>query len=181
MLWLSHHWPDDYDRCTLVGRSHICRRCLWFWPICLTVTALALAGVRWPVALDPWLLFLLPVPVVTEWWFEHLDRIRYSARRQIAFTVLAAPAVGVGLARYLESPGDGLFWMVVGFYAVVCILPVLIRSRRARASRRHDGAGSGTSKMWVQSTGGSGGSGTHSPGSTTGVSVTPDTRMRKNR
>jgi hypothetical protein len=132
-LWLSHHWPEDYDRCARIGHTHVCRRCLWFWPICLGTTVLALAGVRWGSALDPWLLFLLPVPVVVEWWAEHLDVVRYSATRQTVLTVLCAPAVGVGLARYLESPGDPLFWGVVATYAVVCIIPVVIQGRRTRA------------------------------------------------
>jgi hypothetical protein len=131
-LWLSHHWPEDYDRCAVVGRSHVCRRCLWFWPATLAVTVLTLAGVRWPVPLDPWLLALMPVPVVAEWWAEHLTDVRYSPTRQVALTLLAAPAVGVGLARYLESPGDHLFWTVVGAYAVICVVPVLIQGRRRR-------------------------------------------------
>ncbi len=134
-LWLSHHWPEDYDRCATVGRSHVCRRCLWFWPACLGTMVLALAGVRWPVALDPWLLFLLPVPVVVEWWAEHLHLVRYSPSRQVVLSVLAAPAVGVGLARYLESPGDTLFWGVVAVYAVVCLVPVLIGGRTGRTGR----------------------------------------------
>lgn len=130
-LWLSHHWPEDYDRCARIGRSHVCRRCLWFWPVCLATTALALAGTRWSTSLDPWLLALLPVPVVAEWWGEHLHRLDYSASRQVVLTVVAAPAVGVGLARYLVTPGDGLFWTVVGVYAVVCLVPLLVGARRA--------------------------------------------------
>jgi len=131
-LWLSHHWPEEYDRCAHIGRSHVCRRCLWFWPAALATTALALAGLRWPVGLDPWLVVLLPVPVVIEWWCEQLGLARYSPRRQVPLTLLAAPAVGVGLARYLESPGDVLFWAVVAAYAVICLVPVAAgRSRRA--------------------------------------------------
>lgn len=133
-LWLSHHWPEDYDRCARIGRSHVCRRCLWFWPVCLATTVLALTGIRWSTSLDPWLLALLPVPVVAEWWGEHLHRLGYSASRQVVLTVIAAPAVGVGLARYLVSPGDGLFWTVVGVYAVVCLVPVLIGARSARGA-----------------------------------------------
>lgn len=131
-LWLSHHWPDDYDRCTRIGRAHVCRRCLWFWPATLAVTVAALAGLRWPASLDPWLLVLLPVPVVAEWWAEHLGRVAYSGRRQVALTLLAAPAVGVGLARYLEHPGDPLFWGVVAAYAVLCAAPLLLTPSRHR-------------------------------------------------
>ena len=131
-LWLSHHWPEDYDRCVRIGHRHVCRRCLWFWPACLATMLLTLAGLRWPDALDPWLVALLPVPVVIEWWGEHLGLIRYSAARQVPLTLLAAPAVGVGLARYLEHPGDRLFWGVVASYAVLCLVPFLIGPRHTR-------------------------------------------------
>ncbi|RUP39443.1 MAG: hypothetical protein EKK60_06955 [Gordonia sp. (in: high G+C Gram-positive bacteria)] len=67
-----------------------------------------------------------------EWWGEHLGLIRYSAARQVPLTLLAAPAVGVGLARYLEHPGDRLFWGVVATYAVLCLVPFLIGPRLAR-------------------------------------------------
>jgi len=135
-LWLSHHWPEDYDRCVRIGHRHVCRRCLWFWPACLATMLLTLAGLRWPNALDPWLVALLPVPVVIEWWGEHLGLIRYSAARQVPLTLLAAPAVGVGLARYLEHPGDRLFWGVVATYAVLCLIPFLIGPRLTRDRTR---------------------------------------------
>ncbi len=131
-LWLSHHWPEDYDRCARIGHAHVCRRCLWFWPATSVVLIGALANVRWSVGLDPWLLVLLPVPVVVEWWAEHLGLARYSAMRQVALSVLAAPAVGVGLARYLERPTDPLFWVVVAGYAVLCAVPVALGHRRHR-------------------------------------------------
>jgi hypothetical protein len=131
-MWLSHHWPEDYDRCAPIGGSHVCRRCLWFWPTALAVAALTLAGVRWPTSLDPWFVALLPVPVVVEWWLEQLDRVRYSPSRQVPLSLLAAPAVGVGLARYLQTPADPLFWGVVMTYAVICAVPVFLARRPAR-------------------------------------------------
>ena len=26
-MWIAHHYPEDYDRCVLIGRTHVCRRC----------------------------------------------------------------------------------------------------------------------------------------------------------
>jgi hypothetical protein len=137
-MWLSHHWPEQYDRCVHIGRSHVCRRCLFFYPTCFAFTALALAGISWPDWLDPWLLWLLPIPVVIEWWLEHLELVRYSGTRQVALSLIAAPAVGKGLARYLEQPTDRLFWAVVTTYAVVCLIPVLIGMKRSRSTRPGD-------------------------------------------
>lgn len=128
-LWLSHHYPADYRRCAVVAGRHVCRRCLWFYPACLAVTVASLGGISWPERLDAWLLWLLPVPVVVEWWGEHLGRLTYNPRRSIVLSLLAAPAVGRGLGRYLIDQGDPLFWSVVGVYAVICLLPVLLAGR----------------------------------------------------
>ncbi|MFM7509245.1 MAG: hypothetical protein ACKO5A_06820 [Actinomycetota bacterium] len=129
-LWLSHHHDDQLDRCAVVGGHHVCRRCVWFWPATLGVVALALVGLRWPEAADPVTLFLLPIPVMIEWWAEQLGLVRYAPRRSVGLSLIAAPAVGVGLARYLQTPGDPLFWTVVTVYAVVCAVPVALRWRR---------------------------------------------------
>ena len=133
-MWVSHHWPEDYDRCVMIGRTHVCRRCLFFYPVCFATLALDLAGIRWPGWLDPWLLWLLAVPVVIEWWGEHLGWWRYSAIRQVTLSVLVAPAVGRGLGRYLRDQTDPLFWAVVLTYAVLCAIPFFISMRR-RADR----------------------------------------------
>jgi hypothetical protein len=125
-LWLSHHYAHQYDRCATVAGRHVCRRCLWFYPACFATMVLSLAGLHWSAAADPWLLWLLPVPVVAEWWAEHLGLADYSPRRQVALSVLAAPAVGRGLGRYLRHPGDHLFWAVVAVYAVVCLVPLFL-------------------------------------------------------
>lgn len=129
-MWLAHHYPDDYDRCSIVAGRHVCRRCLWFYPACFAVAAATLAGVHWPTSMDPWLVWLLPVPVVVEWWGEHLGRLGYVPRRSVLLSLVAAPAVGRGLGRYLLHPGDRLFWGVVAVYAVVCALPLFIAARR---------------------------------------------------
>ena len=36
-IWLSHHYPEQYDRCVLVGRKHICRRCMALYPLSFLV------------------------------------------------------------------------------------------------------------------------------------------------
>jgi hypothetical protein len=44
--------------------------------------------------------------------------------------------VGVGLARYMTSAGDNLFWSVVVAYAVICIIPVVLGKRISRRPLR---------------------------------------------
>ncbi len=118
----------------LIGGRHVCRRCGFFYPTCFAAMFLALAGTSWPASLDPWLLWLLPVPVVAEWWLDHLGVIDYSPVRNTAFTLICAPAVGVGLARYMRHPADLLFWSVVVTYGVLCLVPMLISRRRSRTA-----------------------------------------------
>lgn len=106
------------------------------YPLTFAVMLAALAGLRWPTAADPWLVWLLPVPVVAEWWAEQLGLAAYSPARNTILTAICAPAVGVGLARYMTEPTDKLFWAVVITYAVVCVAPVAIAARSgARSSR----------------------------------------------
>ena len=91
-MWMAHHYPEDYDRCVRIGRSHLCRRCLALYPAAFVALGLALAGLRWPHPLDPWLLVLLPLPGVIEFVAEHRGWIGYRPRLQ---QVLAVP-MGVG-------------------------------------------------------------------------------------
>src|SRR5438270_6060583 len=95
-MWLSHHYPEDYDRCVRVGNRYICRRCLVLYPVAFLAMALALAGARWPKSLDSVLLVVLPLPAVAEFVLEHLGAIGYRPRFQAAVTVPLGVALGVG-------------------------------------------------------------------------------------
>lgn len=126
-LALSHHHPEQYERCIQVGGRHICRRCLTLYPLALLVTVLSGAGLIWPGRLDPVLLAVLPIPAVIDWWLEHLGRIGYNPHRQVLVTIPAALALGQGLARYLDNPTDPLFWGMVLFYGGSCLAVAMWR------------------------------------------------------
>lgn len=120
-LWLTHHSARDQDRCALIGRVTVCRRCLLLWPLTYVVLALALIGVRWPASADPVMLVALPVPAVAEFVLEHWGHLTYRPRLQAAVTVPLALALGAGLERYVHHPGDGLFWWVVIVDTSICL------------------------------------------------------------
>jgi hypothetical protein len=113
VLLLSHHRPEEHDRCFRLGGQLVCRRCAVLYPLAVLTAALSLAGLHWPAAWDGTLLYLLPLPVTLEFLFERLGSLRYRPGRQLALTVLAAPALGRGFARYLHHPGDRLFLNMV--------------------------------------------------------------------
>ncbi|HEY5155240.1 MAG TPA: hypothetical protein VIJ47_10935 [Acidimicrobiales bacterium] len=131
-LWIAHHYPEDYDRCVTVGRTHVCRRCLALYPVAFVVMVLTLGGARWPADLDAVLLVVLPLPSVVEFVAEHLGVIRYQPTRQVVLTVPLAVALGVGFGRYLRHPSDPLFWAIVVGYGGVCLAAVVIGARRRR-------------------------------------------------
>jgi hypothetical protein len=113
VLLLSHHRPDEYDRCFKIGSRHVCRRCAVLYPVAFAVAAASLAGLHWPAAWDKSLLMLLPLPVTLEFLLERFGGLSYRAGRQMLLTLIAAPALGRGFARYLLHPDDRLFWKMV--------------------------------------------------------------------
>jgi hypothetical protein len=129
-LWLAHHYPEDYDRCLVIGRSHLCRRCAVLYPVAFAVLAATLA---WhpPAGVDVVVVAGLPLPAVAEFLSEHLGAVRYSPRRQVAVTLPLAVGLGRGLARYLGDHTDPLFWSVVVGYGAVCAVAAWMRQRRA--------------------------------------------------
>jgi len=129
-LWLSHHQPDELDRCVVVAGRHVCRRCLLLWPLTFAVFALALGGVRWPSTADDLLLVVLPLPAVLEFVMEHAGRRPYRPGLQAVVTVPLAAALGVGFDRYVHRPGDMLWWAVVAVYGAVCVASAFSARRR---------------------------------------------------
>lgn len=125
-LWLSHHDPDDYDRCVRIGRSHVCRRCLWLYPISVAVLIAGLAVADVPAAVTAVALIVLPLPAVVEWVLEHRGRVAYSPRRQVLVTIPLAIGLGAGFVRYFASRTDPLFWGIVVLYAGACAAVALL-------------------------------------------------------
>jgi uncharacterized membrane protein len=129
-MWLSHHWPDEYDRCAVIGGRHVCRRCLVLYPTSL-VAALVLAHVAaWPSRLDPWFVWLLPLPSVVEFVAEQLRLVRHSPRRQVLLTIPLAVACGCLYVRYLRDQRDDLAWNVVIVYGGACLVSGFVRAFR---------------------------------------------------
>jgi hypothetical protein len=134
-LLLSHHPPSQYDRCIRIGRHHVCRRCAVLYPLAFAVAIASLLGAHWPEAWDRNLLFLLPLPVTLEFVVERLGGIRYRAGRQMALTLLAAPALGRGFARYVANPTDRLFWTMVLLFGGGALLSLLLSRSAAGLNR----------------------------------------------
>ena len=89
-MCLSHHWPTGYDRCAVIGGLHVCRRCLVLYPVALVAGVAISLGSWWPDGLDPWVLWLFPLP----------GRDRVRARQPRPHRVLdPTPDVALGRRR----------------------------------------------------------------------------------
>ncbi len=112
ILWLSHHWPEQYhDRCLRVGRLPICRRCSVLYGVGFLVALLVTVGIDpWPISWDPWLIWLCCLPATAAFVGEALGWFGYSVRWQVATTVVAGLAFGKALSYELGQRWSPEFW-----------------------------------------------------------------------
>jgi hypothetical protein len=115
-LWLSHHWPEDYDRCAVVAGRHVCRRCLWMYPIALVVLVAGATGARAPDAVEVVGYAVLCLPAAVDFVLEHLGRVLPSPRRMVAVTIPLGVGLGLGFTRYVHAPADPWFWSITLAY-----------------------------------------------------------------
>lgn len=98
MFWLSHHHPEELDRCYRFAGVHVCARCLGTYPVLFFFMAYQLRH-RWPLMheLDVPVGVALVAPATLDW--------AYARFRPHAFTNLWRTATGVllglGLGRSL--------------------------------------------------------------------------------
>ena len=137
-LALSHHHIGQEERCLRLGSVHLCRRCSLLYPIAFAVMFFSFGGLHWPVGWDRALLIALPAAVAIEYVLEQLGHLRYSARRQAWTTILAAPALGRGFARYLSTPDDTSLRWLLGGVGGAAALGWLLGQERARRARGRD-------------------------------------------
>lgn len=135
MFWLSHHPPDELDRCYRFGSVHVCARCLGTYPVMFAAIAAQFA-LRFPLAhaLDVPLAATLVLPATLDWAFGRFAPHRFSN----AWRTLTGAVLGLGLARslfiHLQRPfPDALLAQAVVVTAVA--LPVIFTSYRRNRLR----------------------------------------------
>lgn len=131
-MWLSHHDPDQYERCVEVAGRHVCRRCVVLYSGMLVVAAIQLAGLV-PPAVGLAVMWIAPLGVVAEWIAEHLAGADYSARRQVVTTALASLSFGVALGRHVVDPFVLAATAPAVTFTVVCLAVWFVGQRRRPA------------------------------------------------
>jgi uncharacterized membrane protein len=130
-IWLSHHHPEDHERCLVVRGRLVCRRCFVLYPLGFSVALLTLAGGGlWPTSLDPLLIWLLCIPATVDFVGEQLGWFRYAARRQAVVTAVVAVAYGRGLGLELDDRWHPLFWGPILVFGTTWFVVSLVGRRR---------------------------------------------------
>ena len=136
-LWLAHHWPHRYERCTVIGGRHVCRRCLWFYAVAFLTLAVAPFGISpWPSPWDLVMVWVLSIPATIEFIGGELGWWRYDARRQVVVTVILGLAVGRGFFAELTDPGNWIFWGPVLVFGTLWFTVAAIQWARHRGQYR---------------------------------------------
>ena len=139
-VWLSHHSAHEADRCVLVGRTHVCRRCLAMFAGFVPAVVLLLSPWRDDLqAGDLGLVLALTITAGLEFAQVATGRMAYSARRVLGLS----PFPGMVLA-WLGVTGvrDGLgpVHLVLGGAAGALLVLLVLRGRPV-----HQGAVAGPS------------------------------------
>ncbi|MEZ5321512.1 MAG: hypothetical protein R2698_05475 [Microthrixaceae bacterium] len=127
-LWMAHHWPEQYERCVMLGRFHVCRRCLVLYPVALTVAVVWSTGAAGVVG--RWCMWSAPGVAVIEWALEQCGATRHRPRRQTAATVIAAVGLGVALGEHFGHPFAWRATAPMLTWSVVAIVVWTIAGRR---------------------------------------------------
>jgi len=134
MFWLSHHPPNEFDRCYRFGSTHVCARCLGTYPTLfagIVLQVLFRAPLEHP--LDLALGVALVLPATLDWAWGRFNPHRFSNGWRTATGVV----LGLGLARslfiHLQRPFPQVLLvqaLVVTGVAVPVILAAYLRKQR---------------------------------------------------
>lgn len=138
-LWMSHHWPHRYERCTVIRGRHVCRRCLWFYALSFLTLAAAPLGISpWPSAWDAVLVWVLSIPATIDFVAGELGWIKYDARRQVVVTSLLGLAVGRGFYAELVMSPSPIFWGPVAVFGSIWFAVAVRAWFKGRGQYRED-------------------------------------------
>jgi uncharacterized membrane protein len=130
VFWLSHHHPDEFDRCYRVGPLHVCARCLGTYPVLFTAIAVQFA-LAVPLA-HPWdvpLGLALVAPATVDWALGRFDPHRFSNPWRTFTGVLLGLGLGRSLFIHLRQPFPVvLIAQLLGVTAVA--VPVILATYR---------------------------------------------------
>ncbi len=133
MFWLSHHHPDEWDRCYAVGPLRLCARCLGVYPTML-VTLIALFAAHAPLEhpLDLAAVLLLTAPATLDWAFGRFRPHAFSNPWRTLTGVMLGLALGRSLFIHLQRPFPVVLLLQMGLVTAVALPVIFATYRRSR-------------------------------------------------
>ena len=132
MFWLSHHPPDELDRCYRFGSVYICARCLGTYPV---MFALIAAQIVLRAPLDhPWDLPVcsaLVLPATIDWALGRFQPHRFRNLWRSATGVLLGVGLGRSLFIHLQRPLPEAL-LAQGLVVTAIALPVILTAYRQK-------------------------------------------------
>lgn len=130
MYWLSHHPPDELDRCYRFGSIHVCARCLGTYPVLFVGLAVQIALkaplehlLDWPVSIG------LLLPATIDWALGRFDPHRFSNAWRTGTGALLGLALARSLFIHFQRPFPAVL-LAQGIVVTAVALPVILTSYR---------------------------------------------------
>ncbi|MBI2895717.1 MAG: hypothetical protein HYY06_19325 [Deltaproteobacteria bacterium] len=101
-ILLSHHRPDQLDRCLRVGRILLCARCAALYPALAAVLCLGGSGRR--DAWDGWVMLGLGAMGMLGWGAERARLVRHGNGPRVAAGAVLGASLGWMLAIHFREP-----------------------------------------------------------------------------
>lgn len=136
-LWLTHHWPEQHERCIRLGPVKVCRRCTVLYPLAILVAVVAVLSEP-PAGVLLGAMWLAPLPMSLEWVAEHVGFARHSPMRLVTTTAIASAGFGAALAAHLVQPFDLDALAPMATHATVCGVAAVVAARRSRGTWERD-------------------------------------------
>ena len=131
MFLLSHHHPEEFDRCWKLGRVHVCARCLGLYPVLFATLAAQFAfhaplehSLDLPIALG------LLAPALFDWAHGRFRPHAFSNPWRTSTGVLLGLALGRTLFIHLQRPLPLALVLQIGLVIVVATPVILTTYRR---------------------------------------------------
>lgn len=134
LLFISHHFPKDYDRCFIIHlgkmKLPVCSRCIALYPTMLALLILQFTLLKIPQSLDPLFIFIFPLPAFVEWGLRKANAIKSSNVARVITGILFGAGLSRGFYYYLRNPLHPLAW-AQGLYFLICfsLIYLFLRAR----------------------------------------------------
>jgi uncharacterized membrane protein len=133
MFWLSHHPPEEWNRCYQVGHVRLCARCFGVYPTAVAgIICLFLLRAPLESSFDIPAVLSLTFPATADWAFGRFRPFALSNTWRTFTGVL----LGLGLARslfiHLQRPFPTVLLVQFALVTVVALPVILVTYRRSR-------------------------------------------------